>query len=32
MKQCYHISWSVGKNTESENAKVSRTKNGKLIL
>ena len=31
-KQCYHIIWSVEKNTESKNRKVSRTKNGRIML
>ena len=31
-KQCYHIIWSVEKNTESKNPKVSRTKNGRIML
>ena len=32
IKQCYHIVWSVEKNTESKNLKVPRTKHGKIML
>ena len=30
-KQCCLIDWRVQKNTESENLKVKRTKNGRII-
>ena len=32
IKQCYHIAWSVEKNTEGKNPKVARTKNRIIIL
>ena len=32
IKQCYLITWSVEKNTESKYPKVVKTKNGRIIL
>ena len=32
MKQCYRLVWSLEKNIESNNPKVVKTKNGRIML
>ena len=32
MRQCYHVAWNIDKKTETKNAKIAKTKNGRIML